>query len=102
MWTTPGVTGQTYVGNGKSPSRVEMGTKPVNGVCEALDVLIKRLEPKLDDLVPARTDKHVAGSALVVDWSDVVRGEGRAGERGTSFGGALEGGACAVPAEPSL
>jgi hypothetical protein len=53
-------------------------------------VLVKRLEPKLDDLVPAGTDKRVASSALVVDWPDVVRAEDLAGERGTSFGGALE------------
>jgi len=53
-------------------------------------VLAKRLESKLDDLIPAGRDKRVASSALVVDWAEVVRVEDLAGERSTSFGGALE------------
>lgn len=51
---------------------------------------LKRSSRKLDDLVLAGTDKRVASSALVVDWPDVVRAEDLTGERGTSFGGALE------------
>lgn len=59
-------------------------------MCEAQDVLVKRLESKLDDLVLARTDKRVASSTLVVDWPDVARAEDLVGERDTSFGGALK------------
>lgn len=62
----------------------------VDIVCEAQDVLVERLESKLDDLVLARTDKGVASSTLVVDWLDVVGSEDLVSKHDTFFGGALK------------